>query len=71
MKLLLLFGNCAVGKMTVGREFIKITPFRLFHNHMTIEPVLEVFGKFLSDNSFISPADTARIIKERFAFPEE
>ncbi len=38
---------------------------------MTIEPVLEVFGKFLSDNSFISPADTARIIKEWFAFPEE
>lgn len=46
MKLLLLFGNSAVGKMTVGQELCKITPFRLFHNHMTIEPVLEVFGDF-------------------------
>lgn len=48
MKLLLLFGNCAVGKMTVGQELCKITPFRLFHNHITIEPVLEVFGTFHS-----------------------
>ena len=49
MKLLLLFGNCAVGKMTVGQELTKITPFRLFHNHMMIEPVLEIFGEFRSD----------------------
>lgn len=46
MKLLLLIGNCAAGKMTVGQELCKITPFRLFHNHITIEPVLEVFGAF-------------------------
>lgn len=46
MKLLLLLGNSAVGKMTVGQELCKITPFRLFHNHMMIEPVLEVFGEF-------------------------
>ena len=32
--------------MTVGQEFCKITPFRLFHNHMMIEPVLEIFGQF-------------------------
>ena len=49
MKLLLLFGNSAVGKMTVGQELAKITPLRLFHNHMMIEPVLEVFGQFRSD----------------------
>lgn len=49
MKLLFLFGNCSVGKMTVGQELTKITPFRLFHNHMMIEPVLEVFGSFHSD----------------------
>lgn len=46
MKLLFLLGNSAVGKMTVGQELCKITPFRLFHNHMVIEPVLEVFGEF-------------------------
>lgn len=44
MKLLLLFGNSAVGKMTVGQELAKITPLKLFHNHMMIEPVLEIFG---------------------------
>lgn len=46
MKLLILIGNSAVGKMTVGQELCKITPFRLFHNHHAIEPVLEVFGSF-------------------------
>ena len=46
MKVLFLFGNAAVGKMTVGQELMKITDLRLCHNHMTIEPVLEIFGKF-------------------------
>ena len=46
MKLLFLIGDAAVGKMTVGQELMKITDLRLFHNHMTIEPVLEVFGKW-------------------------
>lgn len=49
MKLLILIGNSAVGKMTVGQELAKITPLRLFHNHMMIEPVLEVFGSFRGD----------------------
>ncbi len=46
MKLLFLIGDAAVGKMTVGQELMKITGLRLFHNHMTIEPVLEIFGTF-------------------------
>lgn len=49
MKLLFLIGNSAVGKMTVGQELCKITPFRLFHNHMMIEPVLDIFGAFRGD----------------------
>lgn len=48
MKLLFMIGNAAVGKMTVGQELAKITGLRLFHNHMTIEPVLEIFGQFNS-----------------------
>ena len=48
MKLVILFGAAAVGKMTVGQALCKVTPLRLFHNHMTIEPVLEVFGEFHS-----------------------
>ena len=46
MKLVFLVGNGAVGKMTVGQELAKITALRLFHNHMTIEPVLEIFGDY-------------------------
>lgn len=45
MKFVLIFGDGAVGKMTVGQELAKITDLRLFHNHMSIEPVLEIFGK--------------------------
>ena len=46
MDLIILIGAGAVGKMTVGQELMKITDFRLFHNHMMIEPVLEIFGRF-------------------------
>ena len=46
MKLVFILGDAAVGKMTVGQELAKITELRLFHNHMTIEPVLEIFGSF-------------------------
>ena len=46
MKLVFLIGDAAVGKMTVGQELMKQTGLRLFHNHMTIEPVLEIFGAF-------------------------
>ena len=46
MKLLFMIGNAAVGKMTVGQELMKLTGLRLFHNHMTIEPVIEIFGQY-------------------------
>lgn len=45
MKLVFIIGDAAVGKMTVGQELMKITGLRLFHNHMTIEPVIEIFGR--------------------------
>lgn len=46
MKLVLIIGSGAVGKMTVGQELMKITGLRLFHNHMMIEPVIEIFNSF-------------------------
>ena len=45
-QLVIIFGSGAVGKMTVGQELMKLTGLRLFHNHMMIEPVIEIFGKF-------------------------
>lgn len=44
MKLVLIFGPQAVGKMTIGHELEKITPLKLFHNHMTIEMLAPLFG---------------------------
>ena len=46
MKLVIIVGSGAVGKMTVGQELMKITNLRLFHNHMMIEPVIDIFGYF-------------------------
>ncbi|WP_223643039.1 AAA family ATPase [Planococcus sp. 4-30] len=48
MKVVLLFGPQAVGKMTVGQELSKITSLKLFHNHMTID-LLEPFFGFSSE----------------------
>jgi hypothetical protein len=44
MKLLIIFGALAVGKMTVGQELVKITELKLFHNHVMYELVMEHFG---------------------------
>lgn len=43
MRLLLLIGPPAVGKMTVGRALADRSTYRLFHNHHTIELLLDVF----------------------------
>ena len=43
-ELLLVIGPPAAGKMTVGRAVCERAGFRLFHNHHTIEPLLEIFG---------------------------
>jgi hypothetical protein len=43
MKLVIIFGPAAVGKMTVGHELSKATGLRLFHNHMTIDLLLNFF----------------------------
>ena len=56
MKFVVIFGPPAVGKMTVGHELAKLTGLKLFHNHMTIELVLNFFdfndprfGKLVSE----------------------
>jgi len=44
MKLIIITGPQAVGKMTVGQELAKITELKLFHNHMTIDLVSNFFS---------------------------
>ena len=58
MKLVVILGAGAVGKMTVGQELMKITNLRLFHNHMSIELGIEIFGDFKSSGN------TGRRIRE-------
>ncbi len=43
MKLIIIFGPGAVGKMTVGRELAAITDLKLFHNHMSLELANQFF----------------------------
>ena len=42
--LVIILGPHAVGKMTVGQALAKITPLRLFHNHMSIELARKLFA---------------------------
>lgn len=55
MKLLLIYGSPAVGKLTVAREIAARTGLKVFHNHLSIdaiEPVFEFgsksFGKLIN-----------------------
>jgi len=43
MKLILIYGPPAVGKLTIAKEVAKKTGFKLFHNHLTIDLVCSVF----------------------------
>jgi len=43
MKFIVIFGPPAVGKMSVGYELAKLTGLKLFHNHLTIDLVLNFF----------------------------
>lgn len=62
--LLLVFGPPAVGKMTVGRALAKTGRFRLFHNHMTIEPLIEVFGYGTPPFNILNSEFRNRILQE-------
>jgi len=49
MKLVILLGAQAVGKMTVGQELVKITKLHLLHGHVMFELILEHFGGIFGD----------------------
>lgn len=43
MKLILIYGPEASGKLTVAGELAAITGYRVFHNHVSIEVARSVF----------------------------
>jgi shikimate kinase len=48
MKLVIIYGPPAVGKLTVAKELAALTNYKLFHNHLTVDLVESLF-KFGSD----------------------
>ena len=55
MKLIFIYGPPAAGKLTVAKELAKLTKYKIFHNHLTVDLVASVidFGtkKFWDINS--------------------
>jgi broad-specificity NMP kinase len=45
MKLVVIYGPPAVGKLTVAKELSKITGYRVLHNHLVIDLVESVFDR--------------------------
>lgn len=43
MKLVIIYGPPAVGKLTVAKELAALTGYKLFHNHLTVDLVESVF----------------------------
>ncbi len=64
MRLLLIIGPPAVGKMTVGRAVADRSTFRLFHNHHTIELLLDVFDYGTPPFNRLNSEFRRRIIEE-------
>ena len=44
VKLVFLYGPPATGKLTVARELSRLTGFRLFHNHLTVDLAAALFS---------------------------
>jgi broad-specificity NMP kinase len=43
MKLIFIYGAPAVGKLTVAQELAKLTGFKVFHNHLSIDAIEPIF----------------------------
>lgn len=64
MRLVVIIGPPAVGKMAVGLELAKLTGFKLFHNHMTIDLVLNFFDYGSDKFNILNEEFRARIFEE-------
>lgn len=67
MKLLILYGAPAAGKLTIATELAERTGFKLFHNHLSIDCVKPVFdfgtkpfGRLIETIRFATIAEASR-----------
>lgn len=51
MKLIFIYGSPAVGKLTVANEIARLTDFKVFHNHLSIDCIEPIFD-FGSESFF-------------------
>ncbi len=65
--LLLILGPPAVGKMTVGRAIAARSSYRLFHNHHSIELLLDVFDYGTPPFRRLNTEIRTRVIEEAAA----
>lgn len=45
MRLVLIYGPPAAGKLTVAKGLAHLTGYKFFHNHLTVDVVLSVFER--------------------------
>ncbi len=58
MKLVIIYGPPGVGKLTVANELSKITGYKVFHNHLTIELARSIWN--VSDPKYLFFRDKYR-----------
>jgi len=46
MKVIVIYGSPAAGKLTVGRELQKLTGYKLMHNHLTLDLINAIFDDY-------------------------
>ena len=64
MKLVVIFGPAAVGKMAVGFELQRLTGLRLFHNHLAVDLALRFFPFGTPQFSRLVSALRTRVFEE-------
>lgn len=67
MKLILLYGPPAVGKLTVAKELSRLTGISIFHNHMILNPLREIFGLEHPARAKLEYEFRLRIVEEAIA----
>jgi len=69
MKIVIIYGKPAVGKLTVARELARLTGGRLFHNHLTVNLALSLFAfgspGFVELRESVWKAAFARALQEK------
>jgi cytidylate kinase len=64
MKLLIIFGPPAVGKLTVGKLLEERTGFKLFHNHAVMDGIMHIFGRNTPAEDRLSRLVRENVIQE-------